>query len=59
MDIGSHVKVANVSHLGRKKKVESYKVGKIIAYYPNNFFLVDFGIYKECYRERELIELKV
>lgn len=59
MDIGTHVKVQRVAHIGRRSQTYGYKQGKIVAYYKyGNYYLVDFGKYKGCYKIDELIEVK-
>lgn len=59
LKIGTHVKVQRVSHTGRRSKTLYYKQGKILAYYEyGKFYLVDFKIYKECYKECELLEVR-
>lgn len=59
MDIGTNVKIDIPYKLGEKKHGERYKYGKVVGKYPN-FYLVEItrngkGIYKEAYREEELI----
>lgn len=59
MDIGAHVKVQRVAHIGRRSQTYGYKQGKIVAYYEyGNYYLVNFGKYRGCYRPDELIEVK-
>jgi hypothetical protein len=59
MDIGTHVKVQMVAHIGRRAKTYGYRYGKIVAYYEyGNYYLVNFGKYRGCYRPDELIEVK-
>jgi hypothetical protein len=59
MDIGTHVKVQMVAHIGRRAKTYGYRYGKIVNYYRyGNYYLVDFGKYKGCYKIDELIEVK-
>ena len=59
MDIGTHVKVQKVAHIGRRSQSYGYKQGKILAYYEyGKYYLVDFGKYKGCYKADELIEVK-
>ena len=59
MDIGTHVKVQRIAHIGRRSQSFYYKQGKIVKYYPyGNYYLVDLGKYKECYKPSELLEVK-
>lgn len=59
MDIGTHVKVERVAHIGRRSNNLYYKRGKIVKYYPyGDYYLVNFGKYRECYKPSELVEVK-
>ena len=47
MDIGTHVKVQKVAHIGRRSQTYGYRRGKIVNYYSyGNYYLDDIGKYK-------------
>lgn len=58
MDIGTHIKVQAVAHIGRRSQTFGYRYGKILKYYKfGNFYLVDHGKYKACYKPDEIIKV--
>lgn len=59
MDIGTHVKVKLIAHIGRRKQKLYTKQGTIVHFYEKgNYYLVNFGKYRECYKPSELVEVK-
>lgn len=59
IEIGTHVKVQRVTRIGRRSQSLCYKNGVILKYYEyGKYYLVDFGMYKECYKQNELVEVK-
>ena len=59
MSIGTQVKVQTVAHIGRRSKSLYFKQGVIVNYYRyGDYYLVNLGKYRECYKANELIEVK-
>lgn len=59
MEIGTHVKVQRIAHIGRRNQTLYCKQGVVVKYYEyGNYYLIDFGLYRECYKLSELMKIR-